>query len=154
MQQKQVNVKMICTEDYRKNEKEAGKALDAYTENKLGDNFCFKEKKVSFIYKEDDNVVGRIVGSIFFNYLQIEMVVVDDRYHGKGIGGQLLAAAEKTALEEGCIFVYLESMSFNAPGFYEKKGYKIIEKVENSPLPGESHYFFIKHLKNPPHTAA
>ncbi|WP_113626649.1 GNAT family N-acetyltransferase [Pectobacterium peruviense] len=138
---------MICTENYRKNEKEAGKALDAYTENKLGDKFCFKEKKLSLIYKEGDHVVGRIVGSIFFNYLQIEMIVVDDRCHGKGIGGELLAAAEKMASEEGCVFVYLESMSFNAPGFYEKKGYKIIEKVENSPLPGESHYFFIKYLK-------
>ncbi|KHN92925.1 N-acetyltransferase GCN5 [Pectobacterium actinidiae] len=42
-------------------------------------------------------------------------------------------------------------MSFNAPGSYGKKGYKVIEKVENSPSPGESHYFFIKNLKKPSH---
>ena len=55
-------------------------------------------------------------------------------------------AAEQEALARGCRGVYLDTFSFQAPGFYRKQGYTEFGELEGIP-PGHSHYFFRKLLR-------
>lgn len=58
----------------------------------------------------------------------IEDVVVKKGWQGKGIGGILIAKANKIAKKEGCYRVRLDCCDNNM-GFYEKYGYKKHENV-------------------------
>lgn len=137
---------MISDEEYQENKTLAGKALDDDTRYKLGDRFDFRHERISLVWREEGLVLGRLVGTIFFNCLHIEMLVVNEGEKGKGIGRKLLQSAEARAIALGCHFCHLESMSFNAPAFYLKHGYTLMQEVQNSPLSGETHNFFIKYF--------
>ena len=54
---------------------------------------------------------------------------------GAGLGGRLLAAFEGEARERGCTHVFVTSFTFQAPGFYERHGYREIFRWEGVPTP-------------------
>lgn len=64
---------------------------------------------------------------------------------GKGLGSQLMESAEKLARENECHFVAMNTMDFEAPGFYQKPGY-IIEFQREGFSKNSSMYFLRKNL--------
>jgi hypothetical protein len=50
-----------------------------------------------------------------------------------------------TAAERGCVAAVLYTISFQAPGFYEKNGYRVLGTVACLP-PGTSRIFMTKPL--------
>lgn len=54
-------------------------------------------------------------------------------------------AAEAEAEKRGCHSVHLDTMSWQAPDFYLKKGYKIISELQDIPQ-GKKKYHLIKDL--------
>ena len=70
------------------------------------------------------------VGRLQFNSIeeaQIRYMAVSDDYQGKGYGRKMVKALDKIAREKGSRKIILQSRG-NAVEFYEKNGYKIIEK--------------------------
>ncbi|MEC6746933.1 GNAT family N-acetyltransferase [Marinilactibacillus sp. XAAS-LB27] len=130
---------------YEENKKATITGLDAYTLEKVP-KLKMVSKEISFVYKEADEVLGSIVGHIQWDHLKIELFFVSKNTQGKGIGSKLLAHVEKLAKTENCQYIFLETMSFNAPAFYQKNGYEIVGKIDNSPLPGETRYFMKKDM--------
>jgi len=63
-----------------------------------------------------------------------------------GLGSKLLKAAEAEAKGRGCGFAHLDTMSFQAKGFYEKNGYSVKYEIKDIPK-GFSKYLMIKELK-------
>lgn len=53
---------------------------------------------------------------------------------------------EDFAVEKGCRFIYLDTFSFQAPGFYKKNGYEIFGMLEDHPK-GFNQYFLHKKLE-------
>lgn len=64
---------------------------------------------------------------------------------GEGLGTRLLALAEEEGIKRGCISAYLDSMSFQAPDFYLKRGYEIWGELEDFPV-GHRRTFLQKKL--------
>jgi GNAT superfamily N-acetyltransferase len=58
---------------------------------------------------------------------------LEDHLRGHGIGSAILQAAEDAATRNGCEFATLDTMSFQAPTFYEKRGYARVGTVEGYP---------------------
>ena len=77
-----------------------------------------------FIKDEKENIIGGITGYIYSNSLSINLLWVDKKLREKGYGSNLLQKAEEYAKENGCSFVTLETLNWQAPEFYKKNGYK------------------------------
>lgn len=98
------------------------------------------------VVMRDDSgeVVGGIAGRTIYHQLLIEVLWVHDDKQGQGLGIKLMEIAEREAQKRGCIAAQVDTLSFQAPKFYEKMGFKIVGKVsgvKNSP----DRYFLLKH---------
>ncbi|PSJ89055.1 GNAT family N-acetyltransferase [Aeromonas veronii] len=96
------------------------------------------------IHDDNDEVVGGIAGRTIYHQLLIEVLWVHNDKRGQGLGIQLMEIAEREAKKRGCIAAQVDTLSFQAPKFYEKMGFKIVggvSGVKDSP----DRYFLLKH---------
>jgi ribosomal protein S18 acetylase RimI-like enzyme len=105
-----------------------------------------------FLRDQGDEVRGGLLGSVWGGVLFVRILWVAQALRGRGHGRRLLEAAEHRAVERGCRHVFLDTFSFQAPGFYEKPGYEIYARAEDWPV-GHTHYFLRKGLR-PGHNQA
>lgn len=96
-------------------------------------------------YDTDGTVIGGILGGTYWGWMYIDILWVKEEYRQKGIGSKLLMEAEKEAVSRGCHHVHLETMSWQAPKFYEKYGYEVIGILPDIPK-GNQKYLLIKSL--------
>jgi GNAT superfamily N-acetyltransferase len=80
-------------------------------------------------------------GCAYVSYLWVEQA-----QRGRGVGSALLAAAEEHAKAKGCKVVLLATHSFQAPRFYEERGYKQQAVVADHP-PGHASLVLAKALR-------
>ena len=85
------------------------------------------------VQAEDGEVVGGLLGSNAYGWMRVDIVWVDERYRGQGLGTALLQKAEQIGLQRGCHGVHLDTHSFQAPDFYEKLGYEIFGELDSYP---------------------
>jgi ribosomal protein S18 acetylase RimI-like enzyme len=71
-----------------------------------------------------DEVVGGAVGRRWGRCAEIQQLWVAESQRGRGIGSRLMRTFERRAAELGVRHFYLETLSFQAPGFYETLGYR------------------------------
>ena len=98
-----------------------------------------------FARDEDGRLAGGITGDWWAGWLHVTYLWLEERLRGQGVGRKLLAEAERAALEKGCRGVFLESFSFQAPGFYRKLGYREIGRLDDYP-PGHAQHYLWKPL--------
>lgn len=84
---------------------------------------------------EDGELVAGLVGELFWTFLYVADLWVDDGYQRRGYGTALLNRAETIARERPCHVSFLSTMTFQAPGFYEKRGYKRFGELPHAPHP-------------------
>lgn len=65
----------------------------------------------------------------------IAMVWAHPDHRASGTGGRLLAAFEDEARARGCDHLFVTSFTFQAPGFYERHGYREIFRWDGVPTP-------------------
>lgn len=107
------------------------------------------------VYLRDDEgaVIGGLIGRIAWRWLYIQRFWVAEFYRGRGLGAQLLDAAESFAIARGCIGSHLDTFGDEALPFYRARGYQIWGTLEGFPPDGRQHYLS-KHLapSDSPHT--
>ena len=80
---------------------------------------------VAFVANERERFVGAIVVELFWGALHLKYVYVEDEYRGRGIVTQLMEHALAYGRDYGCPFVFVETMNFQALGFYQKIGFEL-----------------------------
>ena len=98
-----------------------------------------------FLRDEHDEVLGGCIGAIWGGWLSVGFLWVSESLRRRGYGRQLLAAAERYAIERGCTRAWLTTFSFQAPEFYPRLGYETFAVLEDHPL-GHHHHFLQKRL--------
>jgi GNAT superfamily N-acetyltransferase len=84
-----------------------------------------------FLKDEDGTVRGGILVEVCWNWLEIDMLMVDEDLRKQGYGSNLLAEAERIAVEKQCDFIKVDTLSFQALDFYKKHGYEVYGTVDN-----------------------
>ena len=89
--------------------------------------------------------LGGVVGESYWDWLEVNDLWISEEARGRGYGRQLLATIEEIARNRGARHSALNTFSFQARGFYEKYGYRVIGESTDYP-PGESLYWLRKEL--------
>jgi GNAT superfamily N-acetyltransferase len=76
----------------------------------------------------------------------IGMTWVREDTRGAGLGTTLLHEFEAEARMRGCTHVFVTSFTFQAPGFYERHGYREIFRWDGVPVDGAADVHFRKDL--------
>jgi GNAT superfamily N-acetyltransferase len=92
---------------------------------------------------------GRLLGGLilqsYWRESYVELLWLSARARKAGLGGRLIKEAERSARRRGSRLIHLNTYSFQAPGFYEKQGYRRFGRISGSPR-GRSRYFYVKRL--------
>jgi len=107
--------------------------------NDHGKNVCF------VLRSPDDEIVGGVIGATHWDWFYLNLMWINAEHRGLGYGRQLLKLAEEKARERGAKHAYLDTFSFQAPGFYEKFGYEVFGELKEFP-PGHQRYYLKKEL--------
>jgi ribosomal protein S18 acetylase RimI-like enzyme len=78
-----------------------------------------------FVRDEQREIVAGVSGWTWGECLEVHILWVHADLRGKGYGKKLLCNIEERAVERGCSHVVLDTLSFQAPGFYKKLGYEV-----------------------------
>ena len=120
-----------------------GPAIDSYNKQQVGhyqsQTLCFA------LYNEDEEVLGGVIGSTYWNWLEIHLMWVREDLRGQGYGERLLTLAEEEGQRRGANAVFLDTFSFQAPGFYEKYGYEVFGTLSEFPE-GHQRFYMSKRL--------
>ncbi len=120
-----------------------GGGISDYNTQQAGDdrgqNLCF------VLQSPGGEIVGGVIGATYWDWLYINLMWVREDLRGRGYGQRLLKRAEDEACQRGARHAYLDTFSFQAPGFYQKYGYQVFGELPNFPT-GHQRYFLKKKL--------
>ena len=107
-----------------------GRSLRAFNYRRVGrypegQGVCLNAKA------EEGNLLGGFRGEIYFHWLFVNVLFVEERERGKGLGARLLAEGEAHAKAKGALRSRLDTFEWQAPGFYEKHGYRELLRMPN-----------------------
>ncbi len=101
---------------------------------------------VNFILKNArDEVMGGLLGSIWGGWLHISYLWVDEAERGKAAATRMMDQAEAYARERHCHSIMLDTHSFQARPFYEKRGFEVFATLDDWPK-GHKKFFLKKKL--------
>ncbi|KTD24975.1 N-acetyltransferase GCN5 [Legionella lansingensis] len=117
-----------------------GNGIMAYAREKKGfkplDFFAF------FIRDKDNTIVGGCNGSTLYGCLYIDQLWVSDSIRNQGWGKKLMNAALDYGKEKGCTFATVNTMDWEAIGFYHKLGFKL--EFERRGFQKNSVFYFLR----------
>lgn len=121
------------------------KPLRAYNLSHTG-SMLFETVGILLRDPATDEVVGGLYGKISYGWLFIELLSIPDQMRTQGTGTRLMRTAEDLAEQKGCTGIWLDTFSFQAPGFYRKLGFTEVGHIVDYP-PGHLRHFFQKRLR-------
>jgi len=93
----------------------------------------------------DGELCAGLHGHTWGGCCEIKTIWVAEDRRRQGVGGRLLEAAENEAARRGCTQIVLTTHSFQAPEFYENRGFCRIASVDDYPK-GHSHILMVKRI--------
>ena len=87
-------------------------------------------------------VVGGLWGRMAYEFLFVELLSVGVA-KGQGLGRQVMALAEAEARRRGLRGMWLDTWTFQAPGFYQKLGFEECGRIRDYPA-GHDRIFYMK----------
>jgi len=126
-------------------ERVVGSGLKHYNEQQSG---IGDSRPLAVIVRDPDTnrPIGGLTGRTSRGLLFVDLFFLRDDLRGGGLGSRVLRLAEDEARRRGCVSAVLYTLSFQAPGFYERHGYRVLGTVPCLP-PGTSRIFLTKPLR-------
>ena len=94
----------------------------------------------------DSRVVGGLFAETQFSWLRISIMAVSPEWRSRGIGAALLSEAEQQAVARGCKYAYVDTMDYQAPRFYQARGFGIVGQIPDWDSRGHAKLYFSKRL--------
>jgi ribosomal protein S18 acetylase RimI-like enzyme len=120
-----------------------GRGVSTFNQQQVGDE---NYERLCLVLKgSDQEVVGGLAGSTFYDWLVIDLLWIKEELRGRGYGKRLMERAEEEAKQRGATNALLDTLSFQAPDFYKKLGYQVFGELKDFP-PGHQRLYFTKQL--------
>ena len=94
---------------------------------------------------ETDEIVGGILGRSSLGLFFLDLFYLPKPLRRGGLGSRLIAQAEEEARRRGCTAAFVIAVTFQAPEFYEKHGYRRFGEIA-CPPDGATRIFLSKAL--------
>jgi GNAT superfamily N-acetyltransferase len=94
---------------------------------------------------ETGEIVGGLLGHSSLGLLFLDLIYLPEHLRGARIGSRIIALAEAEARRRGCSAAFVYTVTFQAPGFYERHGYRRFGEIACPPA-GATRIFFSKAL--------
>jgi ribosomal protein S18 acetylase RimI-like enzyme len=98
-----------------------------------------------FLKNQRGEVMGGLLGAIWGGWLHITYLWVDEAVRGRDFATKMMDQAEAYARERHCHSIMLDTHSFQARPFYEKRGFEVFGTLDDWP-PGHKKFFLRKKL--------
>jgi GNAT superfamily N-acetyltransferase len=95
--------------------------------------------------EESGEPIGGLLGHTSFGLFFLDLFYLPQALRGRGLGGRIIALAEDEARRRGCTAAFVYTVTFQAPGFYERCGYRRFGEIA-CPPDGATRIFFTKSL--------
>ena len=90
-------------------------------------------------------VVGGLYGSTSMGLLRVDRFFLPEDLLKQGLGTRIIKEAEAEGARRGCSRAILSTLSFQAPGFYQRQGWEVLGRVDCDP-PGHTRFMMTKKL--------
>src|SRR5215831_10274897 len=91
------------------------------------------------------DIVGGLLGHSSLGLFFLDLIYLPEHLRGAGIGSRIVTLAEDEARRRGCTAAFVYTVTFQAPGFYERLGYSRFGEIACPPA-GATRIFFSKAL--------
>ena len=111
------------------------------------DSFGRIDSQTLDLLVRDDNsgaVVGGLLGHTSLGLFFLDLFHLPEELRKGGLGSRLITRAEEEAKKRGCTEAFVITVTFQAPGFYEKHGYRRFGEI--APAGGAHRIFLQKSL--------
>lgn len=95
-----------------------------------------------FLRDKTNTIQGGCHGSMYYGCLYIDLLWIDEPFRGTQWGTRLMRSAEELGKANGCLFSTVNTMDWEALGFYQKLGYDI--EYQRSGYLHDSTLYFLK----------
>ena len=119
-------------------------SLAGYNESKIGFR-DYRPLAVLVSDPETGELIGGLYGRTSLGVMFIDRFFLPERLRGNRLGSRLLAMAETEGRRRGCALAGLFTLHFQAPGFYQKRGWEIAARLD-VPTPGATRFLMTKKL--------
>jgi GNAT superfamily N-acetyltransferase len=104
-----------------------------------------RELSVFVIDTNTNQIVGGLVGRTSLGLFFVDLIFLPEMLRRSGLGSEIMERAEAEARRRGCSTAVLYTITFQAPGFYERRGYRVLGRIECKP-PGHTRLCMTKTL--------
>src|SRR5882672_5383935 len=105
------------------------------------------ERELLLVARDSREILGGLIATTRNKWLKISIMAVAPSHRGQGLGSLLVRKAETLARRRGCRYAYVDTMSYQAPAFYRKLGYRRTGTLKDWDSAGHDKLFFVKRLK-------
>ncbi|MGH7031818.1 MAG: GNAT family N-acetyltransferase [Stellaceae bacterium] len=118
--------------------------LSAYNFEKAGYR---DQRPLAVLVTDPDSgeTVGGLLGRTSMGLLYIDRFFLPERLRKQGLGARIIKAAEEEGAKRGCSRAILSTLSFQAPGFYQRQGWQVLGRIDCDP-PGHTRFMMTKVL--------
>jgi GNAT superfamily N-acetyltransferase len=92
---------------------------------------------------ESGNILGGLLGRSSLGLFFLDLFYLPKELRGGGLGARIMTQAEGEARRRGCTAAFVYTVTFQAPGFYEKYGYSRFGEIA-CPPDGATRIFLTK----------
>jgi GNAT superfamily N-acetyltransferase len=95
--------------------------LVEFNHGRIGKPETYRPLVILLANQEGEETIGGLWGVTAFSHLWVDLLFVPELMRGAGIGRKLMMLAEAEGVQRGCHAAVLDTFSFQARGFYERR---------------------------------
>lgn len=118
--------------------------LAAYNEERFG---RVDSRSLDILVRDDNSgeVVGGLLGHSSLGLFFLDLFYLPEALRRSGLGSRIIELAEQEGRRRGCTAAFVCTVTFQAPGFYQRHGYRPFGEIA-CPPDGATRIFLSKGL--------